>query len=189
VIRFGFSPPDAQTAALVERLAERLGHSLGQCYQCGKCSAGCPAAFAMSAPPNVIIRLLQLGLYDRALAHNSYWVCSSCETCTARCPRGVQIKELMELLRHDAFRRRAGGERVVVAFHRAFLKTVAWFGRLYEPGLIGLNNFLSRRFFKDFSAAPTMLLKRKIKILPPRGADCGAVRRIVRGARVQERSP
>jgi heterodisulfide reductase subunit C len=138
----------------------------------------------MTEPPNRVIRLLQLGLYDRALAQNSYWVCSSCETCTARCPRTVEIKELMEMLRHDAFRRGiSSGERPVPAFHRAFLKTVEWFGRLYEPGLIALNNLLSGRLFKDFLAAPGMFLKLKLKILPARGADRAAIRRIVKYSR------
>jgi heterodisulfide reductase subunit C len=168
----------------IKRMEENLGHPLNQCYQCGKCSAGCPAAYTMDEPPNRVIRLLQLGLYDRALAQNSYWVCSSCETCTARCPRNVEIKEIMELLRHDAFRRRVtSGEGAVVAFHKAFLKTVKWFGRLYEPGLILLNNILRGHFFKDFTSAPGMVLKGKIKLFPGRGADNAAVRRIFKYSR------
>jgi heterodisulfide reductase subunit C len=166
------------------RMETLLGHPLSLCYQCGKCSAGCPAAYTMTEPPNRIVRLLQLGLYDRALAQNSYWVCSSCETCTSRCPRGVEIKEIMEILRHDAFRRGVtSGERPVPVFHRAFLRTVEIFGRLYEPGLIALNNLLSGHFFKDFTAAPGMLLKGKLKLLPGRGADNAAVRRIIKYSR------
>jgi len=170
--------------AALGRMERLLGHPLSQCYQCGKCSAGCPAAYAMTEPPNRVLRLLQLGLYERALAQNSYWVCSSCETCTSRCPRNVEIKEVMELLRHDAYRRGiTSGERPVPAFHRAFLKTVAWFGRLYEPGLIALNNLLSRNFFKDFAAAPAMLVKGKLKLFPARGADGAAIRRLFKYSR------
>ncbi|MEE9455644.1 MAG: 4Fe-4S dicluster domain-containing protein [bacterium] len=165
-------------------MEEHLGHPLSQCYQCGKCSAGCPAAYTMDEPPNRVIRFLQLGLYDRVLEQNSYWVCSSCETCTARCPRNVEVKEIMELLRHDAYRRGVtSGERVVFVFHKAFLKTVKWFGRLYEPGLIILNNLLSGHFFKDVAAVPRMLLKGKIKLFPGRGADNAAVRRIFKYSR------
>ncbi len=188
MIRFGFTPPDETNLRLLARMERRLGHSLQQCYQCGKCSAGCPAAYTMSEPPNRIVRLLMLGLYDRALAQNSYWVCSSCETCTARCPRKLEIKEIMEVLRHDAFRRGMNsGERAVTSFHRAFLKTVEWFGRLYEPGLIALNNATSGRFFKDFTAAPGMVFKGKLKFLPPRGADNAGVRRLF--ARVRALKP
>lgn len=172
--------PDAALA----RLEKQLGRPLSQCYQCGKCSAGCPAAYTMDEPPNRIIRLLQLGLHERALAQNSYWVCSSCETCSARCPREVEIKEIMELLRHEAYRRGiASGEKAVPAFHRAFLKTVEWFGRLYEPGLIMLNNLLSGHLFKDFTSAPGMILKGKIKLFPAGGADNAAVRKIFKYSR------
>jgi heterodisulfide reductase subunit C len=181
VIRLGEkTEPDAAIA----RMEKQLGHPLSQCYQCGKCSAGCPAAYAMAEPPNRVIRFLQLGLYDRALSQNSYWVCSSCEMCTTRCPRNVEIKEIMEVLRHDAFRRGiTSGEAPVPAFHRAFLKTVQWFGRLYEPGLILLNNLLSGHLFKDFTSAPAMVFKGKIKLFPGRGADNAAVRRIFKYSR------
>ena len=173
-----------ESSAVIARMEEHLGHPLSQCYQCGKCSAGCPAAYTMDEPPNRVIRFLQLGLYDRVLEQNSYWVCSSCETCTARCPRNVEVKEIMELLRHDAYRRGVtSGERPVVVFHKTFLKTVKWFGRLYEPGLIMLNNLLSGHFFKDFAAVPGMLLKGKIKLFPGRGADNAAVRRIFKYSR------
>lgn len=174
----------SESSADIARMEARLGHPLSQCYQCGKCSAGCPAAYTMDEPPNRIVRLLQLGLYDRALGQNSYWVCSSCEMCSARCPRNVEIKEIMEVLRHDAYRRGiSSGERPVPMFHRAFLKTVQWFGRLYEPGLILLNNLLSGHFFKDFMSAPAMVFKGKIKLFPARGADNAAVRRIFKYSR------
>jgi len=185
MIRFDKNSTDRPA---LERLERQIGHPVSQCYQCGKCSAGCPAAYTMSESPNRILRLLQLGLYDRALAQNSYWVCSSCETCTARCPRDVQVKEIMEVLRHDAFRRGlTSGQRPIPVFHRAFLKTVEWFGRLFEPGLFGLNNALSGHFFKDMTAAPGMVLKGKIKFLPGAGVDRAAVRRIFARARKEGR--
>jgi len=30
-----------------------------KCYQCGKCSAGCPVADEMDLPPSMVMRLLQ----------------------------------------------------------------------------------------------------------------------------------
>ena len=32
-----------------------------RCYQCGKCSAGCPLAADMDYPPSMILRMLQTG--------------------------------------------------------------------------------------------------------------------------------
>ena len=44
-------------------LAERLAGltSVSACYQCKKCSAGCPLTFAMDFYPDQVIRLALLG--------------------------------------------------------------------------------------------------------------------------------
>ena len=52
---------------LLARLEEEAGTEVSLCYQCGKCSAGCPAAFAMDYPPREIIRLLQLKMYTSSI--------------------------------------------------------------------------------------------------------------------------
>ena len=45
-----------------------LAHTNVQaCYQCGKCSAGCPVADKMDLLPNQLVRLVQMGRIDRAL--------------------------------------------------------------------------------------------------------------------------
>ncbi|UCG71174.1 MAG: 4Fe-4S dicluster domain-containing protein [Thermoplasmata archaeon] len=70
-----------------------------KCYQCGKCSAGCPMVDAMDILPNQIIRLLQLGQEEEVLKSKTIWICASCFTCDARCPKGVDLSKLMEALR------------------------------------------------------------------------------------------
>ena len=45
----------------VLKVQELSGQNLLACYQCGKCSAGCPAVSDMDILPNQIIRLAQLG--------------------------------------------------------------------------------------------------------------------------------
>jgi heterodisulfide reductase subunit C len=83
----------------VSKVAEISGQNLNLCYQCGKCSAGCPMSFAMDILPNQIIRLIQLGLEEDATSSQASWICVSCLTCTARCPKGVDISRIMEALR------------------------------------------------------------------------------------------
>jgi len=83
----------------VKKVAELSGQNLNLCYQCGKCSAGCPMGFAMDILPNQVIRLIQLGLEEDLINSKTVWLCASCLTCTARCPRGVDLSKVMEAVR------------------------------------------------------------------------------------------
>lgn len=83
----------------VKKVEEISGETLPSCYQCGKCSAGCPMSFAMDLLPNQIIRLVQLGLEEDIANSKTIWLCASCLTCAVRCPRGVDLAKIMEALR------------------------------------------------------------------------------------------
>ena len=93
---------------LVRRVEELSGQDLLACYQCGECSAGCPAAFAMDLLPSQVIRLLQLGQVEDVLKSATIWFCAACQTCYARCPKGVDLSRIMEALRELAMEQ--GGE-------------------------------------------------------------------------------
>lgn len=92
--------------SFIAKIEEISGQDLLVCYQCGKCSAGCPAIPEMTILPNQVIRYTQLGLKEELLKTNAYWVCASCLTCNVRCPRGVKIAEVMEALRQILLRKR-----------------------------------------------------------------------------------
>ena len=85
--------------SFVDKVQELSGQNLLACYQCGKCSAGCPAVSDMDILPNQIIRFAQLGLKDELLASRAIWICASCMTCNSRCPKGINIAEVIEALR------------------------------------------------------------------------------------------
>ena len=93
---------------LVRKVEEISGQDLLACYQCGACSAGCPVAFAMDVQPNQVIRLVQLGQVEEALESETIWFCAACQTCYARCPKGVDLSRIMEALREIALQR--GGD-------------------------------------------------------------------------------
>jgi heterodisulfide reductase subunit C len=91
----------------IETLSEQ---KLLACYQCGRCSAGCPMVDEMDLLPNQVIRLAQLGIQS-VLDSQAAWVCAACLTCHARCPKGIDLPRVMEAIRILAIR--AGGARLL----------------------------------------------------------------------------
>ncbi|MDP3803966.1 MAG: 4Fe-4S dicluster domain-containing protein [Candidatus Omnitrophota bacterium] len=161
-------------------LEKECGENVRRCYQCGKCSAGCPISFKMDYLPNQIIRMIQLGMEREVLLGNTIWLCASCITCTTRCPREIDIAEIMDFLRRYAYKKQVipRDEIRIPLFSKIFLRNIELFGRLYEMGLIGMFNILSGEFFKDFSIAPKMFLKRKIGLLPRKIKNLSEVKEI-----------
>ena len=89
--------PSKQDLEAIRELERDTGETLSDCYQCGKCTAGCPAS--MDTPPSVLIRKLRLGLYQQALNSESIWSCMTCLTCSERCPKNVSPAAIIEGLK------------------------------------------------------------------------------------------
>jgi heterodisulfide reductase subunit C len=138
-------------------LSEKLGAArvpVDACYQCKKCSSGCPLTFAMDLLPDQVIRLALLGQEERVLSADTPWVCSSCETCTTRCPNGIDIAGVMDWLKEEALRRGfAVPQPTVSRFHQSFLAAVRLGGgRLSEPLLLGLYALRSGKTMEKFKS-------------------------------------
>jgi heterodisulfide reductase subunit D len=72
------------------------------CYQCGTCSASCPAAELMDYAPRQLWQLIRLGMRDLVMNSRTFWLCTQCYACQVRCPRGIHISETMRHLREWA---------------------------------------------------------------------------------------
>ena len=161
-------------AAFKADVEAHSGQNVSTCYQCGNCTAGCPASFAYDNQVSQIMRGVQLGLKDVVLNSRSLWMCLSCSTCSQRCPNNIDVAAVMETLRHMA--RREG--RVTVPkmekFWLSFLDTVRAFGRTHEIGTMVLYMMRSLRVLTDVDLAPDAVKKGKLGLLPhriPGGAD------------------
>jgi heterodisulfide reductase subunit C len=167
---------ESSSSSLAARLEKEGEVSVADCYQCGKCTAGCPAAEDMDVAPSQILRLVQTespGHEDRALKSMAIWMCIGCETCVTRCPQEVDLPRTMDFLRQEALRRNVANPDAddVVAFHKSFLNSVERAGRLFEFGMIGEYKLRTGHFFKDLGLAPTMFFKGKMSPFPHGGGS------------------
>jgi heterodisulfide reductase subunit C2 len=148
-------------------IVEASGETLQACYQCQKCSAGCPVAFAMDLLPNQVLRHIQYGDRERVLGSKTIWICASCYSCSVRCPNDIDIAKIMDTLRTLAIRSGiTPGEKEIPLFHSVFLDTIKSRGRIHELSLILQLKSKTRDFFKDAGLGWKMFRKGKIKLLP-----------------------
>jgi len=162
----------------IKELQKEAGVNITDCYQCGKCSAGCPVAFAMDKTPRQIIRLLQLGMLEEALKTRTIWLCATCQTCSTRCPRDVDLATLMETTRQLAKKKGIVAEKNINLFNDIFLSNVKMFGKSPEVLLSALYNLRSGRLFQDVDSVPHLFLTGKAHVMPGRVKDKAAVKRI-----------
>ena len=156
---------------LANKINSVIGISVNRCYQCGKCSAGCPVSLDMDFPPSLLIRKLQTGLpeYDEEILRSkSIWYCLTCEMCIARCPMEVDIPPMMDFLRGESLRLNKANPAAknIIKFHKAFLDSIEQTGRLYEMGLILDYKARALNLMQDVALAPSMFAKGKLKIKP-----------------------
>lgn len=164
--------------AEIKELERKSGVKITDCYQCGKCSAGCPVAFAMDKSPRQIIRLLQLGMLDEALKSRTIWLCATCHTCSTRCPRDVDLATLMETTRQLAKKKGIVAERTVDVFSDIFLFNVKTFGKSPEVLLSALYNLRSGKLFQDIGSVPKLFSSGKAHVIPGRVKDRKNIKRI-----------
>jgi heterodisulfide reductase subunit C2 len=73
---------ETSTDSLAGFIQQTSDISVQRCYQCGKCSAGCPASSEMDFAPSVLLRLLQLqnpASDQKVLRSYSIWLCLTCQ--------------------------------------------------------------------------------------------------------------
>lgn len=178
--------------ALADHIKLSTGQSAAKCYQCGKCSAGCPLAEEMDIPPSRMLRMLQLGdpkIEERLLSSYGIWLCLTCETCFVRCPKEVDIPRIMDFLRGEALRRGKAhpGSKKILAFHRAFLKSVRKGGRTHEMGLVIDYKMRTGKFMQDVNKVPRMFAAGKLHLLGRKIKGQEQVERIFRRTLDQEK--
>jgi heterodisulfide reductase subunit C len=178
-IKIKKASPGKSLRAVIEKRAEV---DLSACYQCQKCSIGCPVAGLVDTAPAEIIRRLQLGAGEELLQTGLVWACLSCETCYARCPNEINFAGIIDALRAVALEKgvaKPAGNAPL--FNRLFLDTVKRYGRTYDLQMIASYKLGTGKLMDDMEKFPVMLKKGKMAVLPPSGADRTKVKRIFSG--------
>ncbi|MBM4464383.1 MAG: 4Fe-4S dicluster domain-containing protein [Chloroflexi bacterium] len=151
------------------------GLDLTHCFQCGVCSGSCPTVAWMEYGPRRIMHMVRLGMADEVLRSHDIWFCVSCYSCTARCPQGIEIADVMASLRSLAIAKGLAKDREAT-FSRVFVEVLERYGRMYEPELLlryytaeaGLTGLI-----KQAGLGLKMLRKGKIALRPERIENTG----------------
>jgi heterodisulfide reductase subunit C len=114
----------------VHDLARTVNH---MCFQCGTCTGSCPSAPRSSYRIRLFMRRQVMGLDDEALTDPDLWLCTTCYSCTDRCPRDIAPTDVIMAMRNYAY------QRGIVPVN--FLKTVQ---AIYQSGHGVPNNDVNR---------------------------------------------
>jgi heterodisulfide reductase subunit C len=151
----------------LEEVKKRSGEDLSLCYQCLKCTAGCPTAPEMDIRPNSLIRMIQMGRKEAVLGSSAIWLCVSCEACGTRCPNGIDIGVLMDTLREMAIEQGVPAkEKNIHLLHEAFVRSIRRGGRVHEATMLMDYKLRSKDFMTDLVPGMVLFLKGKIPIVP-----------------------
>jgi len=134
----------------------------------------------MTLPPHAIMRLTLANDRERLFGDDSLWLCLTCETCSARCPKEVDPARVIDALRELAAVEGAEhAPRTIRAFHESFLEQIRTTGRLSEVGLIMQYKLRSGALLQDVAVAPAMLRRGKLPLRAQRIEGIDEVKRLM----------
>ncbi|MFC2041624.1 4Fe-4S dicluster domain-containing protein [Chloroflexota bacterium] len=171
---------------LRKEVEEASGQKISACFQCEKCTNGCPIVFAIDIMPHKLVHLLQYGQVEDILHSDTIWICASCETCTTRCPNGIDIAHVMDSLRQlSRLRGIKPDQYSIPIFHSTFLNSIKRHGRIHETEMALTYSIKDAGWFGFLKLAGlgfAMFLKGKAKMRPSRVRAIKAVKDLFRKA-------
>ncbi len=138
------------------------GEKLPICMQCGICAGSCPVSHEMDYTPRQLVRMIQLGLKQEVLNSNTLWLCTTCFSCSVRCPRGIRPTELMETLKPIAIAE--GVKNKNARFDGVFSDVVKKTGRASEFLLISKYSLSDLRMIKQLPFGLNLIAKGKLPL-------------------------
>ncbi len=167
-----------------KEIQEKSGELFNLCYQCKKCTAGCPTAEFMDIKPNEIIRYLQYANRDKLLTCEAIWLCVACDTCGERCPNNIKISKIMGALRRKAIEDNVEiADKVGYAFNTSFVESIKKYGRVHEATFLlsyklKTKDFFSNAAINDMKVGIKLFIKGKLPLLPKKIKGCNEIKKI-----------
>lgn len=151
----------------LEEVARSSGQPLELCFQCQKCASGCYLTQDGDYAPNEIVRLIQYGAREAVLQSRTIWLCTSCETCSLRCPNGIRMAEVMDVLKQMAVACSfiPAGESSPL-FHHLFLKEIRATGRVQESMLMFKFKLKTGSLWADVGLGWQLFRRGKLPLMP-----------------------
>jgi Fe-S oxidoreductase len=82
---------------VIDGIKEAGGEADKFCYQCGKCDTVCPWNRVRKFYVRQIVNQAKFGVVS--FEAEDIWLCTTCRNCVQRCPRGVEIIDVMRAVR------------------------------------------------------------------------------------------
>ncbi len=165
-----------------KEVKKQSGVDFNACYHCQSCSGGCNFSTIMDYMPNSVIRLVQLGLKDEALACSSIWICVGCDTCGIQCPNSIDISTLMSTLSQMSLEmsrtKSSMSEPEIYKFHEEVMNSIKSYGRTHKLEIMLRYKIRNRDWFGDTIVGTKMFLKNKIELLPSKVENISEVQQL-----------
>lgn len=132
------SPIATPFLEMSQAIIEAGGEALKKCYQCGTCTGTCPWTPITHFNIRMLVRMSQLGLEG---IEDNMWGCSTCKFCVDRCPRGVEIIDLVRAIRSVY----SGGGMLPPSL-RAFVGSLSARGNPWSGEEAGRNDWANQKY-------------------------------------------
>ncbi len=97
-------PDSALRLKILAKIGEQKPYN---CFQCIRCTSGCPSMKMLELKPHEIVSLAKLGFIEELLTSGILWTCATCLKCKERCPQAVAPVDLIFALRNLAVEKEA----------------------------------------------------------------------------------
>lgn len=166
------------TMALRHEFEALTGHDLNLCFQCGKCSAGCPMADKMDLKPAQVMHHARLGHAEATVLNSeAIWLCLGCETCSSRCPQQAEPAAVMNAARILALHRHKPAVKEVGIYYRGFVNNMRLNGKIHDASVVAMTRLMTGRMFHELPLGWQLAKRGRVK-LPPLPLHGGGFRKM-----------